>query len=218
MNFVYFNSGAVEPFNRLSNLNHAPVELTAETVTAELLAVNSKLGEWVRSGETLRFETIEHLWHALKALDRATFLEFTSSGRFGRFNAAVFAEFFPGQGAEKHAYWSKKQNNGIIPKLASNRKYGTRLGVGKSLKYEREQNPEAVQRAVWQDLLSRKYIANKLHRDALLATGDKTLIEFDRGSTVAKPSFWGACVREGVVVGENFMGKMMQEVRSKLKK
>jgi predicted NAD-dependent protein-ADP-ribosyltransferase YbiA (DUF1768 family) len=217
MNYVYFNSGAAVPLNKLSNLNRAPVVLTAETITPALLAVNAKLSEWVRVGEPLHFGTIEHLWHALKALDRDTFIAFTESGRFGRFDATVFAEFFPGNGVAKHAYWAKKQNSGIIPKLASNRKYGVRLGVGKSLKYERERNQDNVQRAVWRDLLTRKYVANKLHRDTLLSTGDKTLVEFEKGSTLARPSFWGGCVRDGTVVGENFMGQMLQEVRSKLK-
>lgn len=216
---IYFNSGAARPLNLLSNLNEAPIELTLATVTPELLAVNPKLNEWVEPGQTLHFRTIEHLWHALKALDRATFFEFVGpDGRFARFDAAAFEPVFPGNGEGKHRYWAAKQNSGIVPKLASNRKHGKKLGIEKSMRYEREMNAEGVQRAVWKDLLTRKYIANKAHREALLATGDKTLVEFARGASASRPEFWGGCVRDGVLYGQNFMGKMVQEVREWLKR
>ncbi len=217
MSFVYFNSAAAPPLNLLSNLNHAPVQLTRNTLTPALLAVNEKLAEWLGADETWHFETIEHLWHALKATDRATFMQFTTGGRFGRFDAEAFELFFPGNGEAKYAYWSKKRNSGIIPKLASNgKKYGAKLGIGKSMRYARERNEDGVQRAVWKDLLSRKYIANRAHRDALLATGKQTLIEFARSSTSERPDYWGGCMRDGALVGTNFMGQMMEAVRESL--
>lgn len=216
--FVYFNSNAKEPLNKLSNLNAAPITIGESDLTSELLDVNPELKAWLSPGEEWSFASIEHLWHALKATDCDTFVEFTAAGRFGKCEAAFFDQLFPGKGEQKRAFWMRKQNVGIVPKLASNPKNAKKLGLSGKMKYEREYNEDRVQKAVWRKLLTKKYASNSAHRKALMDTRAKKLIELARGAArEGSNEFWGGYMRDGVtLLGLNFMGDALQSVRDSL--
>ena len=182
-----------------------------------MLTINPSLEKWFEMSSTdfWSFDTVEHVWQALKATRYDTFLQFMSGSRLSKFDPEIFNVFFPGQGQQKYNYWSKKNNNGIIPKLASNPKYGRALGIHTTMDYTRERLNEDLLRSVWTFLLRKKYLSNPTHLSTLVDTGDKKLIEFERGSTKEKPAFWGGCVNsDGVLYGRNFMGEMMQQVRN----
>jgi predicted NAD-dependent protein-ADP-ribosyltransferase YbiA (DUF1768 family) len=224
---VYFNSSSAGSTHLLSNLNLAPITLTKDEPGIEsLLLLNPQVNDWLE--KPLEFPTIEHLWHALKATEMSTFLLFAKNGgepgreigRFAQFNAEAFVPFFKKDHApQKFAYWKRKDNWGIIPKLAANPKYCSLLLLNGRMKYEREMPAdESVLVAVWQFLLRKKYENNEKHRNALLATGSSsTLVEFSR-SAAAKPDkeFWGGLCKEGRLHGRNFMGQMMQMQRDNL--
>jgi hypothetical protein len=238
--FIYFNSAAKYPYNLLSNLNYAPITISKEEISKDMLTINSKLEKWfdmsTETDESWSFDTVEHFWQALKATRYDTFLQFMTGRHLSKFDAEIFDVFFPGQGQQKYNYWSKKNNNGIIPKLASNPKYGRALGINTTMDYTRECLNEDLLRSVWTFLLRKKYLSNSIHLSTLVGTKGK-LIEFERRSTKEKPSFWGGCVKscdpegkscdpegkscdpegkDGVLYGRNFMGEMMQVIRNKL--
>lgn len=215
--FIYFNSAAKYPYNLLSNLNYAPIIISKDEISKDMLTINPSLEKWFEMSSTdfWSFDTVEHVWQALKATRYDTFLQFMTGRRLSKFDAEIFDVFFPGQGQQKYNYWSKKNNNGIIPKLASNPKYGRALGIHTTMDYTRERLNEDLLRSVWTFLLRKKYLSNPTHLSTLVDTGDKKLIEFERGSTKEKPAFWGGCVNsDGVLYGRNFMGEMMQQVRN----
>lgn len=220
--FIYFNSAAKYPYNLLSNLNYAPITIFKQEISKDMLTINPSIEKWFEMSSTdyWSFDTVEHFWQALKATRYDTFLQFMSGRRLSKFDHEIFDVFFPGQ--QKYNHWSKKNNNGIIPKLASNPKYGKALGIHTTMDYTRERLNEDILRSVWTFLLRKKYLSNSVHLSTLIGTSGK-LIEFERGSTKEKPAFWGGCVKscdsEGkdqVLYGRNFMGEMMQVIRNEL--
>jgi hypothetical protein len=224
--FIYFNSAAKYPYNLLSNLNYAPITISKEEISKDMLTINPKLEKWfdmsTETDEPWSFDTVEHFWQALKATRYDTFLQFMTGRHLSKFDAEIFDVFFPGQGQQKYNYWSKKNNNGIIPKLASNPKYGRALRIHTTMDYTRERLNEDLLRSVWTFLLRKKYLSNSIHLSTLVETKGK-LIEFERGSTKEKPSFWGGCVKscgpegkDAVLYGRNFMGEMIQVIRNEL--
>jgi hypothetical protein len=219
--FIYFNSTAKYPYNLLSNLNYSPITVSKEEISQEMLTINPSLEKWFEMStgtdglDSWSFDTVEHFWQALKATRYDTFLQFMTGRRLSKFDAEIFDVFFPGQGEQKYNHWSKKNNNGIIPKLASNAKYGQALGIHTTMDYTRERLNEDLLRSVWMFLLHKKYLSNSKHLQTLVGT-KLSLIEFERGSTKEKPAFWGGCVKTGILYGRNFMGEMMQQVRNEL--
>ena len=67
-----------------------------------------------------------------------------------------------------------------------------------------------------------KYLANPEWLEILLATGDKQLVEFDRGAgretRAGRPPRWTGLVQNGVVLGGNLQGRIQEIVREKLRK
>lgn len=49
--------------------------------------------------------------------------------------------------------------------------------------------------------------------DILLGTNTKVLVEFDKGATTRKVH-WGGAVKDGVVMGDNVMGKYLMMIRA----
>lgn len=213
---VYFSSSASEPLNLLSNFSEAPLRLTRDDIDGALLDACPQLAQFVGTDRVV-FRSSEHAWQALKATERTTFWRFVD-GDFAMFSAPIMDVFFPGQGAKKFAYWAKKRNVGIVPKLAANRKHAKRLNLRfkGALDYSRETLRPELERRVWRTLLRLKFRQNERHRRALLGTGKRRLVEFDRGAK-RTPTHWGGLVdEEGKLHGENVMGQYLEAVRDEL--
>lgn len=162
------------------------------------------------------YPSSEHAYQALKCMDLASADEFTSSGLFGSF--AIFEKWptskkgdkFADLRAKKEKAWGKCP--GIIAKMVSKLDSKTICKVwGVSFAQRRLST-------VWSPILAAKFRAGSALGNALLKTMPLDLIEFDRGSTRAKPSFWGASVNkdDGKVVGANAMGELLMCQRSTL--
>lgn len=166
----------------------------------------------------MSFPSIEHLWHALKATDRDTFVEFSSKGRFGEHDVKAFALVFSeSEAGQKKAWWMNKRNVGIIPKMASSEKRGLKLNINRKMRYERERPEPRLEKRIWLALLGHKYRQNQKHRDLLKKTRGKKLIEFARGAArEGAKEHWGGCFVNGKLHGDNVMGQYMEEVRDKL--
>lgn len=218
MTMIYFGSNTKELFP-LSNFSHAPIKVSKETLDESWIELNPDLGSFFLENEEMTFPSIEHLWHAFKATDRETFLQFSSAGRFGKTDISGFQAVFPLCDAEqKRAFWMAKKNVGIVAKMAADKKRGKRhLGISGKMKYERERPEPKMERKIWLALLARKYQQNETHRDLLKKTRGKKLVEFARQAAQAKTTeHWGGCVVDGVLRGENVMGQYMEEIRDKL--
>lgn len=217
MSFVYFNSTAKE-YYPLSNLNRAPVTINKETLDKSWIELNPQLESFFEEGEEMMFPSIEHLWHALKAADRDTFVEFSSKGRFGEHDAKAFALVFSEtEAGKKKAWWMNKGNVGIIPKMASSEKRGFKLNIRHKMKYERERPEPQLEKRIWIALLGNKYRQNFKHREMLKKTRGKKLIEFACGAArKGANEHWGGCFVDGKLHGENVMGQYMEEIRDKL--
>lgn len=213
---VFFNSNSKD-YHMLSNFSSAPITIAKAELDPSWAELNPSLASFFHE-ETLEFLSVEHLWHALKATDRETFLQFAVGGRFGSADVEAFAAVFCQEKAEqKQKWWMKKNNVGIIPKMAANFRRGTKLGIKKKMQYERERPSADVERRVWLALLERKYKQNGNHAAVLKKTCGRRLIEFARSAAITgSTEHWGGCIVDGKLRGENVMGQYMEETRNKL--
>jgi hypothetical protein len=214
---VYFGSNAQAPLHLLSNFNAARLVLGLESVSPALATLCPSIGEWItKGGGALVFPSSEHLWQALKAKSCEIFLEFTVGGRFARVD--VLLDIYGEKGLQKWRWWMRNSNVGIAAKLAANPKHKVRLNLVGKMAYERESLSLQLEQTVWMTILRLKFATNQPHREALLATGDALLIEFDRGAARkgTKLAHWGGIwdIQRGCVIGENVMGQYMMAIRA----
>ena len=84
--------------------------------------------------------------------------------------------------------------------------------------YSCERLRPELERRIWLQLLDKKYTSNEANREALLATGDKKLIEFARSAAQeGAREHWGGCMKDGELRGDNVMGGYMEETRAALR-
>ena len=110
--------------------------------------------------------------------------------------------------------FGKKNQDGIIAKMAST--YFAKNPV-KGFSFTKRNWDKKTQKKIWEIILHSKFNPNNNPAlvKVLLDTGDLKLIEFHRLSN--KNSFWSAKVIEGDIIGQNFMGKMLERIRKYLK-
>lgn len=206
---IYFYSQAQEPYNQLSNLHFSPFSFDKTKITESMRNVNPRIDEFIGDSK-FDIPSIEHLWHALKAKDQETFLRFIMGDLATDFSAV----FGKDKAEQKRKYWMKKNNIGIVPKMASNKKLQTKLKLKGRMMYERELLDPARERSVWNDLHVLKYLNNSKARNTLLSTKGKRLVEFARGARL-RSEHWGGLVDEktNTVIGDNVMGQYMEQIR-----
>lgn len=224
-----FGSNAKGDLHKLSNFYATEVLLRPSDLTPALLSVCPNLKDWVPASG-LFFPTSEHLWQALKATDKATFLRFTSNGDLGRWNVSIFANTVaPGkcenkedmselarQATKSMMHWQKKHNLGVQAKLAANETYAENLNLDKGrMNFEREHLLPATERSVWLTILKLKFARNEELRDILIATRGKRLVEMP-GRGKAEKAHWNGRVKDGKLIGDNVMGLYMELVRESL--
>lgn len=212
MDFLYFGSGSKAPYQLLSNFARAPIVVTRATLTIHpaLALAQPRLAEFLTKQDGFTFPTSEHVWQSTKATTLGAFRAFTTEGRFGRWDANIFAALYSktDKAKAKFDYWHKRDMLGIQAKLASSAKHAKRLGVT-DMDYSRETLAPDVERAVWLAILQLKFEWNATHAEVLRDTGEKQLVEFDKSA-----GHWGGFIRDGALVGENVMGRYMSETRA----
>jgi predicted NAD-dependent protein-ADP-ribosyltransferase YbiA (DUF1768 family) len=113
---------------------------------------------------------------------------------------------------KKYKYWGKKNNIGIIAKMATNPKIAKKLGL---ISDETFQDTYEMRRSI---LI--KQFSIKEFGDILRSTKDYYLLQFDRGSKrrseKGNAPFWTGLIKDGVLYGENMMGKYLMEIRKEL--
>lgn len=211
MPYIKFYSNASPPYHALSNFHYAPFIFAPIHMSETTKYVFPYLAEWLGTG--LIFSSSEHLWQALKSRDKDTFLKFSRGGEFDSLTPAFFQRIERNvDGAAKVAYWGKKNNVGIVPKMVST--HSMELGLtnyGTNDFYLSEQ----AQQAIWLDILRQKYVQNPHLRYLLKQTGDDVyLLEFDKGAKT-KGSYWGGYIDDttNLLYGQNRMGVYLMLLR-----
>ena len=78
---------------------------------------------------------------------------------------------------KKIQFWRKKNNIGIVAKMASNPDHARKLKLTFVSRISDE-----IKKKIFIEILISKYKLNEDLRDILMATGNKTLVEFSRGA------------------------------------
>jgi len=232
--YLYYWSGAKDPYYRFSNFFESKITFTSQDAPDAMRRLCPDLDAWL-GNEGMEFASSEHLWQALKARDRETFVAFTSRGRFSDMpNFFAWVSVSPAEAATKCAHWGPKNMIGIVPKMAVNRKHAPYLDLiypealhkprmtdeDYRLNYIDEGKlPAADEREIWLAILRAKFSQNQALKTLLLNTRGQLLIEFDRNAK-ARPAktHWGGQWLEDQsrVVGANAMGEYLMAIRQEL--
>lgn len=158
----------------------------------------------------VEYPSSEHAFQAQRVAAHRRRELFSTDGAYADL-VKGFRNFFPrdsSKAEKKASYWGKKKNVGVIAKMLVAR---TNNLVEMS---------ESTCADIFFNVLKAKYIQNEDAKRVLLSTGDRYLVEFDRGAERKRKSGkvcrWGALVREGRVVGSNQMGALLMRVRDQL--
>lgn len=217
--YLYFNSGAQEPWNLLSNFNATTIIFTFNDITSDMLKACPCLDAWMYERMVV-FPSSEHLWQALKAKTREAFVAFAVGGRCS--GAEVLLSIYGEEGLDKWRRWMRKGNVGVAAKLAATPKHAVVLDLVGGLDYSRERLPSLTERGIWLAILRLKFNQSPKHRQVLLNTGNALLIEFDkraaRSSRGGGGAHWGGmwCKDTLRVIGESVMGGYLMEMRTEL--
>jgi predicted NAD-dependent protein-ADP-ribosyltransferase YbiA (DUF1768 family) len=120
--------------------------------------------------------------------------------------------------------WKLKGMIGVMAKMAVAPARAKKLGVQRlPLKTWIPMTTYELARSVWIPILHSKFTGNEALKAVLLSTGDSYLLEFDRiaqhnHENGKRGSRWGGLVsKAGVLYGENWMGRLIMEIRSTLR-
>jgi predicted NAD-dependent protein-ADP-ribosyltransferase YbiA (DUF1768 family) len=183
---VKFYSNGLAPFYKLSNF-----ALINDGITFD--------------GHT--YCSTEHAFQAQKYIPEHR-VRSSVEGDLGKMDASGFQLVSPSdKWQKKRKYWMKKNNIGVIAKMATNPTVGKRLGL------IREPNFVSTDE-LWMSILTAKFSVLEF-RIALLATANNYLLEFDRGAKRNKPK-WGGIIEDGILYGDNLMGRYLMEIRGSI--
>lgn len=208
----------------LSNFFMAPIRVRRHDILPEFARFSvPEYASWIPEyGDGVVFPSSEHFWHSLKALDRATFNEFTINGRLAKLEPDAFALFEDDPAEALKCYTNHKAKGavGILAKKAVARTYEARMkSLGFRLGYYDRNTAAAtvddadVELAVWTQILTLKFEQNTPLRLILMRTGNATLYEPPmRG----KVHHWNGKknAETGEIEGANTMGRYLMAVRS----
>ena len=183
---INFWSNAKVPFNNLSNFALIPEGIEYEGII---------------------YSSTEHAFQAQKYIESERY-RFSKTGDLGVWTGLNLV-FKPEEFEKKYNYWSKKNNIGIIAKMATNEKIGKKLGL------IRDENFKSTDE-LWLKILEKKY-SIKYFSNLLKSTNDIYLLEFDRGCNSKfndSNSVWGGIINNDILYGSNLMGKYLMEIRT----
>ena len=189
---IYFNSSAKAPYYKLSNFH---------SLGNNFIVIDGEC-----------YNTTEAAFQAFHKIANSDRKHFQIAGKFGSWDG-MNAFFDKEIASKKIAYWSKKDNLGIVAKMASNPKYKSKTNLTFKNTCDKYDDILDGYTKDWAILLIHKFSLPGF-RELLLETKDEMLVEFDR---MGNPNcFWGGKIIEGRLVGSNAMGKMLMMVRESL--
>ena len=172
-----------------------------------------------------KFGNVDAAYQSLKLVpeDRHHFAEGGKLSTLDAFNlmygtdvAAKKIRHFGPKKANKSCARNRNGCVGAVQKLAVKRPMAKKLGLTLLPQEDRLDIDETSR--LFTELLLAKFRANPELCAMLLETGNKTLVEFDRGAERRSksgdpPLFTGLVGKDGVLYGQNLMGKLLMDVR-----
>lgn len=205
---IAFSSASNKQYRCLSNLAQAPFEIS----WPDLPCIPAHL-----RGQTRTYLSSEHAYQSLKTKDRR------SADRLGSLSMRAFAQWPKGRGKvvdmyeKKQAYWGSRGSVGIVALMAA-KLDGAVAEQALGITLTRAWTPARdfdTQLQIWEPILKAKFEQNDEARALLASTAPYTLVEAAR---FRRPSnYWNAYIQkaDGVLVGENMMGRLLQHVRDR---
>jgi len=183
---IYFYACGLKPYNKLSNF--------------------AFIKDYILF-EGLLYCSTEHAFQSQKYIKEQRH-RFSIHGDLG--NIEGFQLVFGDNWEKKKAYWMKKENIGIIAKMATNIKIGKKLGL------IRDETFISTDK-LWIDILSLKYNITEFNI-ILQNTQTNFLLEFDRGAKnyikYDKTALWGGIIQDDKLYGNNLMGMYLMFIRN----
>lgn len=191
--YIYFNSSSKSPYHLLSNFHQIDGGIKYDDII---------------------YNSVEHAYQAQKFI-KSDRIRFSETGDLGDFSAfRTYGSIFFKKSVDpenKIRYWSKKNNIGIVAKMASNPKYAKQL----RLTFEKEKSRKNIER-LFLNILLQKY-SYKKYFDVLIDTKNSLLIEFSRSAKRnydnGSVDMWTGMVLDGKLYGENLMGQYLMKIR-----
>ena len=167
-----------------------------------------------------KYNSTEHAYQSLKFIKEDR-IRFTKNGDLGNYESIKkYGNIFYGKKItdeeldKKIEYWEKKKCIGIVAKMSSNIKYSKRLG----LTYD-ENCDYLINYEKFKEILKIKYNIEKF-KNLLQKTKGRMIIEFGKGAKRLHEKNinekWGGLVDNGILYGENTMGKWLMEIRDQI--
>ena len=210
---TFFWSGAAYPLHTLSNLSQPFYKSRFLQITWP----NENYIPKHLHNVTCEYITREHAFQSLKSANLDTAKMFMKDGIFSDWN--VYKSWPTSLSTTKDIksktkrYWKKKNNKGIIAKMASSLKpkllyhhFGAKLA-----KLKIEYNHEMYK--VWKIIFMAFFVKDSNEWEILMKTKPTLLYEFGRRST--HTSYWSCKINKTTneVIGQNAMGKFLTKFR-----
>lgn len=160
------------------------------------------------------YNSTEHAYQSLKFI-KSDRHRFTISGDLGSYDGIQkFGKIFYGKNitqedlSKKIDYWKTRKCIGVVAKMSSNPKFSKRLGLTYEEDHEKDEK--------FKDILKIKYDIPRFKK-ILDKTKGRLIIEFSRGAKRLHErgirEKWCGLVEDGILYGENTMGKWLMEIR-----
>ena len=158
----------------------------------------------------LIFYSTEHAFQAQKYIKEQR-IRFSVEGDLGNIDSG-FKLVFGDEWEKKKKFWMKKDNIGIIAKIATNIKIGKKLGLIRDINFSSTNE-------LWIEILTLKFNIIEF-KNILKNTKNKYLLEFDRGAKRMylknNISIWSGLIENDILYGNNLMGKYLMIIRLNL--
>jgi len=186
---IKFYSYGIKPFHKLSNF----------ALIKDGIEFNG-----------LIFYSTEHAFQAQKYIKEQR-IRFSIEGDLGNIDSG-FKLVFGDEWEKKKNFWMKKNNIGIIAKMATNIKIGKKLGLIRDINF-------LSTNELWIELLNLKFNIIEF-KNILKNTKNKYLLEFDRGAKRMclknNIPIWSGLIENDILYGNNLMGKYLMIIRLNL--
>lgn len=159
----------------------------------------------------LIYYSTEHAFQAQKYIKEQR-IRFSIEGDLGNIDSG-FKLVFGDKWEKKKTFWMKKDNIGIIAKMATN------ITICKKLGLIRDKNFSSTDE-LWIELLTKKFNIIEF-KNILKNTQNKYLLEFGKGCKRMYvknniSTWWSGLIDDGILYGNNLMGKYLMIVRLNL--
>ena len=155
----------------------------------------------------ITYYSTEHAFQAQKYIKEQRH-RFSIDGDLGNIETGFLLVFGNDKCEKKKQFWMKKDNIGIIAKMATNPKIGKKLGLIRD-------NNFVSSDEFWINILTSKFNIPTF-KNILLQTENNYLLEFDRNAERTNP-LWSGIIKNNKLYGNNLMGQYLMFVRTIIK-